>query len=219
MFIAIEGGDGSGKKTQSDLLVKYFESIGRNVKKISFPQYDRFSGIFSTKYLNAEYGEYVHPDLASLTYAIDRYENKKETLDFLQDPNNIVIADRYVASNLAHQGGKISDKKERLEFYDRLDKLEFGILGLPHPDKSIVLIVEPKTSQENVDKKEKRNYTDKKRDLHEADKNHLENTKKCYKELCEIDPVNYIQVNCMDELGNMRTIDDIHNNLKAIIGV
>ena len=182
LFLGIEGGDGSGKGTQAEILSKQLTAMELPVLELSFPRYGEFSAEMAEKYLRGEYGGVndVHPDLASLTYAIDRYAESKNIRDRLKK-GDYVIANRFVASNMAHQGAKIDDYKERIEFYDRIMKLEFGLLNIPRPTKSIVLLVPTNISQQNVDKKAARSYTSLKRDIHEADAGHLDKAKRGYK--------------------------------------
>lgn len=218
LFIAIEGGDGSGKATQAELLNKRCIELGKLVLKVSFPRYEEDSSYYATQYLNGHYGQVndVHPDLASLTYAIDRFAEAKNISEHLEK-GGVVIADRYVASNLAHQGTKFDTKQDRLAFYERTMRLEYGILGIPRPDKNIVLLVPAKTAQNNVDKKETRSYTTAKRDIHEADASHLERAKSNYEELCELYPDEFIDINCVNSDSSMRSIDAIHSDIIKLV--
>jgi dTMP kinase len=220
LFIAIEGGDGSGKGTQSDLLVEYAKNeMNKNVLKISFPQYGKPSAYYAGKYLDGAYGsvDEVPADLAGLAYAIDRYAAKDSIKDHLSLPDSIVIADRYVASNLAHQGTKFDNETDRHAYYDRTLKTEYDTLGIPKPDINIVLIMPTDLAQANVDKKDTRSYTDKRRDIHEADPNHLEKAKSNYEELCHLYPEEFKAIQCIDNTGTMRTIDDIQEELRHTI--
>jgi len=211
LFIAIEGGDGSGKATQSKLLTSYLESLGKKVHTVAFPRHGEFSAYYADQYLNGVYGGIndVHADLASLPYAFDRYAASVEIRDALKDPNGVVIADRYVASNLAHQGAKFTIKKDRLEYYDRMMKTEYDVLGIPKPDINIILLVPSEISQENIDKKETRAYTERKRDIHEEDAGHLDRTKANYEELAGLYPDKFIGINCMQDRTEMLSIDAI----------
>ncbi len=217
VFIAIEGGDGSGKGTQTELIVERLTRKGLDVLKLSFPRYGETSAEIVTNYLNGEYseGNSLHPDIASLPFAIDRYAAKEQILAHLSRQNTVVIADRYVASNLAHQGAKLTDETERHEFYTRITNIEFGILQLPQPDVSFVLLVPSTVAQQNVDAKTARTYTDKKRDIHEADAEHLDRTKSNYEELTTLFPEKYTTINCMSDLTTMRSIKDINADIWA----
>lgn len=218
LFIAIEGGDGSGKGTQAKLLEEQRKSTGRGVLRVSFPRYGESSAYFAQQYLNGVYGGVndVHPDLASLAYALDRFAAKEEIESALAEGKDVLL-DRYVGSNLAHQGAKIANTRERHEFYKRIIDLEYGTLALPQPQKNIVLLVPPNISQENVDKKDARSYTERTRDIHEADANHLELAKRNYEELCELFPETFIAIDCMQG-DTMRSIEDIRSEIARIIG-
>ena len=222
LFIAIEGGDGSGKGTQAELLRLYAENVlAMHVLKLSFPQYEKESAYYAGRYLNGEYGGVndVHADLASLAYAIDRFSAKNEIIDHLKKPRSLVISDRYVGSNLAHQGTKIQDRIARLAFYERMMNTEHNILGIPRPDINVVIVMPTDIAQANVDKKEARSYTTKKRDIHEADALHLDRAKANYEELCELYPSFYIPIQGVDTSGNQRTIDDIEQEIRRISGL
>ncbi len=220
-FIAIEGGDGSGKGTQAEILRTYIaEQLHKKVTKLSFPRYGEPSAYYSEQYLNGKYGEAkdVHPDLGSLTYALDRFATKHQVEAALADTAHYVISDRYVGSNLAHQGAKIDDIAERHAFYDRIKHTEYEILGIPRPAKNIVLLVPSAIAQQNVDKKAARSYTTLKRDIHEADIDHLEKAKRNYQELCELYPDEFIPIDCMDG-DKLRSIDDIQAEIRSLLAI
>lgn len=220
-FIAIEGGDGSGKGTQTEILRDYLvNELGKTVTKLSFPRYGEASAYYAEQYLNGAYGGIndVHPDLASLTFAIDRYAASPEMKAILADPNHSLLADRYEGSNLAHPGAKIDDTKKRHEFYRRTLHTEYEILGIPRPAKNIVLLVPSTIAQANVDKKDARSYTTLKRDIHEADADHLEKAKRNYEELCELYPDEFIAINCMDG-DKQRSIDEIQTEIRHLLNI
>lgn len=179
----LEGTDGSGKTTQTELLVNKLKAEGHDVEQISFPQYGEKSAALVEDYLNGKFGtaEEVGPYRASILYAVDRYAAKEKIENWL-NAGKIVIANRYVASNMGHQGGKIADKEERQKYFDWNYQLEYTIFEIPRPDVNIILHVTPEISQQLVDKKEAREYiTDgKTRDIHEDDLNHLKNAERAY---------------------------------------
>ena len=218
-FLAIEGGDGSGKNTQTKILTEYLKSIGKNVHTVAFPRHGEFSSYYADQYLNGAYGgvNEVHADLASLPYAFDRFAASKEIRDMIEDPNGFVIADRYVASNLAHQGTKFDNKKERIAYYERMMKTEYEVLGIPVPDINIILLVPSDISQKNIDKKEVRSYTTLKRDIHEADAHHLDKAKANYEELARLYPDKFKAIDCMNTDGNMRSIEDIQTDIQKLL--
>lgn len=220
VFIAIEGGDGSGKHTQTVLLAAYVaKDLKQKVTTIAFPRHGEFSAYYADQYLNGAYGGVndVHADLASLPYAFDRFAASQEIRDALKDPKGFVIADRYIASNLAHQGSKLSEKKERHTYYQRMMKTEYDVLGIPVPDINIILLVPSEISQGNIDKKETRSYTTRKRDIHEEDATHLDKTKANYEELAQLYPERFIGLDCMEDSATMRPIEAIQIDIQRIL--
>lgn len=200
-LIVIDGGDGSGKATQTMLLSDRLKNEGYDVIMLDFPQYGKSSAYFVEQYLNGKYGKAddVSAKTASMFYALDRFDSKNKLLNSLKS-GKIIISNRYVSSNAGHQGGKIKDSKKREEFLDWLNELEFGILGLPEPDLNIYLYVPWKIGKKLVDKKEYRNYINGgKRDIHEADNNHLKNTEESYMHLAK-NKKNWETINCMKNL-------------------
>lgn len=174
-FIVIDGTDGSGKGTQTELLIKQLREQGRNVELADFPRYGMRSAAMVEDYLNGEYGtsEEVGPYRASILFACDRYAASKQIETWLTE-GKIVVANRYNSANMGHQAGKILDLLERDRFLDWITDLEFNIFQIPKPDLTLLLYLDPLTSQSRVDKKSARAYLKgKKRDIHEDDLNHL----------------------------------------------
>src|SRR5579863_1488619 len=138
-LIALEGIDGSGKRTQLDLLARKLDARGLATFRISFPRYESFHGKLVGRYLNGEFGSLgaVDPHLSALLYAGDRLEAKPE-IEAALSAGKIVLADRYIGSNMAHQSARVATEK-REEFFSWLKKLEYGIYGLPAEDLVIYL--------------------------------------------------------------------------------
>ena len=181
----LEGTDGSGKSLQTGLLVQKLQEKGHKAEQISFPQYGKPSAALVEDYLNGKFGnaEEVGPYRASILYAVDRFAAAPQIRAWLGE-GKIVIANRYVASNMGHQGGKIKNAKKRRQYLDWVYDLEYNILGIPKPDVNLILHVTPKISQQLVDKKGERKYLKgKKRDIHEDDLNHLRDAEQAYLEI------------------------------------
>lgn len=170
-LIVIDGTDGSGKHTQTVLLLKNLRAAGYKVATLDFPQYYKnFFGALVGKYLAGDFGDptKISPYLASVLFAADRFESSDKIRRWLKE-GRIVILDRYVSANQIHQGAKIRDTKTRKEFLTWLDKMEFGVFKLPRPDAIIYLHVDPEIARRLVAKKAARAYTrGKKRDGHEG---------------------------------------------------
>src|ERR1700680_1061074 len=133
-LIALEGIDGSGKRTQLDLLAYELDARGLATLRISFPRYESSFGKLVARYLNGEVGslETVDPHLSALLYAGDRLEAKEE-IESALSAGKIVLADRYIGSNLAPQSERIVPER-RDEFLAWLRHLEYGLYGLPAED-------------------------------------------------------------------------------------
>ena len=215
MLITIEGTDCSGKETQSNLLYKKLVKDNK-VFKTSFPVYDSPTGkIVGGSYLGKssispclfeEGAANVDPRVASLYYAADRLYNINKIDEYLNE-DYIVILDRYIESNMAHQGGKIFDINKRNEIYDWLEKLEYDLLKLPRPDLTIFLYMPYEYALQL-----KKNRTE--LDQHELSKEHLLNAEKAYLELAN--KYNFKTINCVSD-NKIKTIDEIHNEVCNII--
>lgn len=216
LFVTIEGTDGSGKATQSKLLVNKLRRFGYSVLKCDFPRYAEPSAWFVKEYLNGRLGtlDEIGPRKASLFYALDRFAATKKITAALEK-GRIVVSDRFVASNLAHQGSKIKDNAERLHFMRWAEELEFDILGIPRPDRNIILFVTPEISQSLVDRKKLRAHLKgKKRDLHEENLEHLKRTHNVYRQLVRRDPEHYRAVECVEN-GTLLAIPEIFDKVCA----
>lgn len=213
-FIVIDGTDGSGKATQTHLLVDFLRKEGHQVEIADFPQYGTKSAGPVEEYLNGKYGQ-LDPYQASIFYAVDRFDASFKIREWL-DQGKIVISNRYVTANAGHQGGKIDSNAERVKYFKWLDDLEYNIFKIPKPDLNIILHVPAKVAQKLVDKKPKeaRAYAEgkhKKRDLHEADLNHLERAEKVFIQITELFP-NTKLVECVEE-GKLLPPEAVHNKV------
>ena len=117
-FIVIDGLDGCGKATQTDLLRQKLEEMGKRVVKIEFPKYDSDSSAAVRMYLNGELGDdpiKLNPYMCGSFYAVDRFIQYVTDWHkyFAEDDNTVIIADRYLSANIIHQGGKIDNRDER----------------------------------------------------------------------------------------------------------
>ena len=215
-FIAVEGIDGSGKRTQIDLLSRALESRGVAHARYSFPRYESTFGRLVARYLNGEFGplEAVDAHFSALLYAGDRYECKAE-LEAALAAGRMVLADRYIGSNLAHQTARVGAQR-REEFLSWLKKLEYGIYGLPAEDLVIYLRMPAAEAQRQIGLKSAREYTDLQRDLQEADLKHLEQAALVYDRLAT-EP-NWVTVECFDAASSiMRPPEAIHRAVLAAV--
>ena len=200
IFIVIDGTDGSGKATQVDLLFKRLAKEGRTAKMADFPEYyNNFFGKFTGEALTDPAYDFahVHPKIASVLYAADRWESKEKIEGWLKK-GYVVVANRYASSNQIHQGGKIANAKERKEFLNWLDQMEHSVFGIPRPDMVVYLSVPTAVSRALLDKRDAesvRGYKGAKKDAHESDPKHLDNARKSALKLVK-ELNNFVQIEC-----------------------
>lgn len=216
-LIVIDGTDGSGKATQVLLLVKRLKSEGKIIKVVDFPEYYKnFFGAFIGHCLSEQYYNFlnVHPKIASVLYAADRWESGDEMRSWLKK-GYIVIANRYVGSNQIHQGGKIKNAKKRNDFIKWLDEMEYGVFKIPRPDITLYLSlpinIVLQLLKDRESSKMKRAYLKKKKDVHEADVNFLKNSIKSALKL-EKEVSNFIKIDCAPE-GKILPREVIHEKI------
>ena len=218
-FIVIEGTDGSGKGTHAKLLAEWLRRQDQQLETFEFPQYGQPSAYFVEQYLvEGAYGPAgeVSPYKGSLFYALDRFQASFKIRDILASGTN-VLSDRYVASNMGHQGAKLDSPKERAAYFKWNDHLEFDILSIPRPDLNIVLHMPSVQAQKFVDQKSAREHLHgKARDLHEDDIEHLRQAERTYVELCETFPKSFKMIECQAQDGSIRSIDDIQSQIRGL---
>lgn len=214
MFIVLEGTDGSGKTTQFRKLVFKLRRKGYETAAFDFPQYAKPSSYFVKEYLNGRYGGWreVGPYKASVFYALDRFDVGKKIRERLKD-GEIVVSNRYVASNMGHQGAKIGNRACRRKFFRWLHQFEYEILGIPKPDLTIVLHVPAGVAQRLIDKKGAREYVGGvRRDVHEADIKHLRRAEVTYLDMVKIFSRDFLLVECM-ERGRLLSPETVHERI------
>ena len=215
-LIALEGIDGSGKRTQLDLLARALGAQGRATMQISFPRYESSFGKLVARYLNGEFGSLaaVDPHLSALLYAGDRLEAKPE-LESALASGKIVLADRYIGSNLAHQTERVP-VAQREEFLAWLKHVEYGLYGLPVEDLVVYLRVPTAEAHRLVAMKAPREYTSLQRDIQEASASHLEQTALLYDRLAA-EP-NWTRIDCSNPVsGALNSPEEIHRAVLQLV--
>lgn len=216
-FIVIEGTDGSGKATQTALLLQKLKSQGYGVETIDFPRHGEASAKLVDLYLNGFFGlsTKVDPIFVSSFYAIDRLLNKEKIESWLNE-GKIVIADRYASSNMGHQGAKIHDEAERENLFKWLNKLEFEEMKISKPDLHIFLHVPTEIAFELIEKKNKREYIQGEtgRDGHEKDILHLKKAERAYLHASKL--FGWKIINCTEN-SQLLSIEKIHEKVWDII--
>lgn len=215
-FIAIDGLDGSGKGTQSEILVQRLQSEGKRVRVLSFPMYENDSSLFVRMYLDGKLGDKpsdTNAYAASMFFGADRYISyvtdwKKDILD----PDTYVVANRYTTANAVHQLSKLPES-EWEKFLKWLWDFEFSKLGLPEPDLVLYLELPPRLSLSLV--KSRSDSTGQKMDIHEKDTEYMA---RCYDAaLYSCEKLGWKQIKCYN--GDLiRTREDIAEEIYKEVG-
>lgn len=189
---------------------------GHSVYSTAFPQYDSWFGKMVGQFLNGELGslETVDPHFTALLYAGDRFEAKPKVKEALSQ-GKIVLIDRYIGSNLAHQTARVAPER-RDEFRRWIEHLEYDIYELPREDLILYLRVPPAEAQKLVAQKAKRTYTNAKQDLQEASLRHLQDAAAMYDQLAKSEP--WVTIECFDTArGTMRSPKEIAQDVLAAV--
>lgn len=217
VLIAIDGVDASGKQTQTELLVKRLLDEGIDVRQVSFPAYDNPSSTLVKMYLNGDFGDKpsdVNAYATSVLFASDRFATYRTDWGHDYDGGKIIIADRYVSSNLIHQASKIDDYTKKDEFLTWLDNLEYGVFSLPRPDATIFLDMPPEYGAELMKNRRNKATDGEVKDIHESDYAYLE---KSYKNAVYVaEKFNWKRIKCVEN-GTVRPVEDIHEDIYGTV--
>ena len=215
-LFVIEGVDGSGKATQTDLLYQALQKQDKPVRKVSFPNYDSPSSSLIKMYLNGEFGsdpQSVNAFATSVFFAVDRFAPFRKDWQPFYENGGIIIADRYVTSNLVHQAGKIAEAPEKERYIHWLSDLEYNIFGLPRPDCVIFLDMPPAYS---LRLRQQRNELKQglAQDIHEADQHYLQ---QAYENAAAIaQQQQWHRIRCVTD-SQIRSMEDIHTEIMTLI--
>lgn len=195
-LIVLDGLDGSGKQTQTKLLLDRLIQAGERVLSVSFPDYAELSSGPVRQYLAGEYGDVdeVSPYAASSFYAVDRYASFKRFWKKQYETGYTILADRYATSNLIHQMCKLP-KEQWPAFHAWMEEYEYRLLGLPRPSLVLFLDMHPKVSEKLI----ARRYAgdESKKDIHEANVAYLLRCRACA--LYAAEHFGWVRVPCSDE--------------------
>jgi dTMP kinase len=215
-LIVLEGIDGSGKGTQSALLAELLERQGLRAPLLSFPRYQStFFGQRIGEFLDGQFGalDQLDPFLISLLYAGDRFESR-QVLAQARAESDVVILDRYVPSNIAHQTSKLELPRREI-LREWIEHIEYEIFSLPRPDLVVLLDISLPDSQELISRKNRRSYTDRVADLQEADTAYLARVRDVYLELARQDGWRVIPVSQGTQL---RSVEEISDEISRVVG-
>lgn len=143
LFITLEGGDGSGKSTQSRLLTEWLEQQGRTVVHAREPGGTDL-GLELREIVLHRRG-HIAPRAEALLYAADRAHHIATHVRPALERGDTVIQDRYLDSSVAYQGaGRVLDAQEVRGI--SLWAAE-GLL----PDLTVLLDLDPAAGRERLD--------------------------------------------------------------------
>lgn len=219
-LIVIEGSDGSGKATQTELLYEYLKGQGRKVKKVSYPNYESPSSALVKMYLGSEFGNdpyCVNAYVASSFYAVDRFASYLKDWKSFYDSSQeaVVICDRYVTSNMLHQTSKLETKEEREAFLDWEYEFEYIKGGLPVPDMVFFLDVPPEVAFRLMKNRENKITHQTEKDIHESNKGFL--VRSYENSLFVGKKYGWTRIDCCNEQGNMLPVEEIHRKIREIL--
>lgn len=215
IFVVIDGSDGTGKKTQHQLLLERLEQEGIANHSVDFPRYGEPSAYFVEQYLAGSYGaaDDVSAQKASVFYGLDRFAAAQEINDALS-AGKVVVANRFTLSNMGHQGAKLANKAERAKLYQWIDTFEHETLGVPRPDMNIILTIPHSVAQANIDR---RSLSDNRaKDIHEADDDFMRRSIEVYLELGELFDTCH-EVKCEASATTMKPPGEIHETIWNIV--
>lgn len=217
-FIVLEGLDGAGKSTQVSLIKDYLEQKNIQTKFLHFPRTDLpFWGDMIARFLRGEFGnlDNVNPYIVALLYAGDRKDASETICKWLSE-NYVVIADRYVYSNIAYQCAKLKSKEEKMKLREWILDFEFKYHKIPQPTINLFLdvpFVFTKNKLTQARSGQERNYLQGAHDIHEENLNFQEQVRQEYLDLCQTEK-NFVKINCNNELFDMLPPDLIFNKVK-----
>jgi dTMP kinase len=219
MLLAFEGIDGAGKTTQVRLLAERARLQGLRTAVISFPRYrETVFGQCVAAYLRGEFGplERVPPRSAALLFAGDRLESL-ELLTRLAAEHDLLILDRYVASNLAHQGARFAGE-ERSLFLTWLAQLEYTAFGLPRAAMTLCLDLPVSVAARLIAERGHRQGGGSSADIHEADLAYLARCREVYQELAHTGRDSLWEIiSCVNERGELRPPEEIHQQIWRLL--
>lgn len=167
-LLAIEGADGAGKATTAALVASLLRSQGQRAEIISFPRYaDTAGGHVLGEYLAGRLPREVSPRAAAVLYALDRLESRDDLLEAAA-ANDVLVFDRYIASNMAYQAAQVPQQKAEA-LMEWIAALELRQFALPAPDLCVYLDTPQDVARTLIARKRRRSYTDDAYDAYEAD--------------------------------------------------
>ncbi len=214
MLVAIEGIDGAGKRTQCACLVERARAAGYAVEALAFPRYhETFFGAAVRELLEGGFGEQPDPRLVGLLFAGDRLETKAQ-LERALSSSDLVVADRYVASNLAYQAAR-SAPAERNAVMAWLGTVEYEVFALPRPALTVVLDLPVELACRRVSARAQADAS-RRRDRYEVDPALLEAARAAYLRLAR-DEATFALIGVQAAGGAPRSAEEIAEEIWSAV--
>lgn len=211
-LVVLEGIDGSGKRTQCDLLMKSLEELGFRSKIYSFPNYNMsLVGPVIRMMLSGDFGDAskFDPRFVAPLFALDRLESRDEILRNLSD-GWVVICDRYSYSNIAHQLIRTSHAGQA-SLREWIERLEFDLLKLPRADITILLDVDSQLAAARRSERSLQSMQSRPLDDYERDVEGIASAREIYLQLA-----NDLSWNVVSVSGEM-SVCHVHSEVARII--
>lgn len=215
MLVVIEGVDGSGKQTQTQLLHDRLKDNFK-IRRLTFPDYNSDTSALVKMYLGGEFGnkpESVNAYASSSFYAVDRIGGFLKDWHEDYERGDFILCDRYTTSNAVHQAGKLSGK-ERDDYLDWLFDYEYRLLGLPKPDLVFFLDVPPEVSRELMKNRSNKITGESEKDIHESNADYI--TKSYENALYVAKKCGWNVIECVKN-GKLRSIEDINDEIYNLV--
>ena len=219
LFIDLEGLDGCGKTTQTELLCKRFEKENIKYKKIKLPDYESDSSILVRKYLNGDFGKNandVNAFAASVLFTADRFASYTEKWKENYLNGTLIFSDRYTPANALYQMTKLNPE-EWDEYLEWLFDFEYNKIGIPEPTMVVFLDMPVEVSQKLMTSRYNGDET--KKDVHECNVEFLHKCRESALYACK--KYGWKVISCAEngEVLSIEEINDkIYNEVKAILG-
>ena len=215
MLVVIEGVDGSGKQTQSQML---FDRLSEKfeVKRLAFPNYESDTSTLVKMYLGGQFGnkpEDVNAYASSTFYAADRIGSYLKEWKTDYEDGKFILCDRYTTSNAVHQAGKLEGEKKD-KYLEWLFDYEYNLLGLPKPDFVFFLDVPVEVSRKLMENRNNKITGEQEKDIHEKNAEYLENSYK--NALYVAKKCGWNVIECVKE-GKLRSIEDINDEIYNLV--
>lgn len=213
-LIVFEGTDGSGKATQSKLLLERLQSEGFDCRPLTFPRYGKPSAAPIEEYLHGAYGSHpgdVDAYATSVLFAVDRFASYRQDWGDYYTNGGILIADRYTTSNAVHQASKLPEG-ERQAYLKWLFDFEYRLLRLPEPTQVFYLDVPTEITEKMMREREAKTNTT--ADIHEQDEAYLRACRSAAQKTVE--ECAWHRIDCSRN-GEMRSAVEIHEEIYCCV--